>query len=121
MDDRYGSDVLAKGWRDRGAKVAVDVAAEKDLVVEVAVDGFCGAVTRIEGGQVELEDFRGRRRLFPMGAGFMIDGEPVRLVHPARSAGEGAAKRTASGSFAVGDSRARTALPSRILVEGRHD
>ena len=123
MDDRYGSDVLASGWRERGAKVAVDVAAEKDLVVEVAVDGFCGAVTRIEGGQVELEDYRGRRRLFPMGAGFMIDGEPVRLVHPARAAGaaSGGTKRTASGSFAVGDSRARTALPSRILVEGRHD
>ena len=119
MDDRYGSDVLAAGWRDRGAKKAVDVPAERDLVVEVAVDGFCGAVTRIEGGQVELEDFRGRRRLFPMGAGFMIDGEPVRLVHPART--QTAARRTASGSFAVADARARTALPSRILVEGRHD
>ncbi len=124
MDDRYGSDVLATGWRDRGAKKAVDVAAAKDLVVEVAVDGFCGAVTRIEGGQVELEDYRGRRRLFPMGAGFMIDGEPVRLVHPARvqgGPGQAPARRTASGSFAVADSRARTALPSRILVEGRHD
>ncbi|MBS1699821.1 MAG: DUF3097 domain-containing protein [Actinobacteria bacterium] len=120
MDDRYGSDVLAAGWRERGAKVAVDVPAERDLVVEVAVDGFCGAVTRIEGGQVELEDFRGRRRLFPLGAGYMIDGEPVRLVHPAK-AGAGAATRTASGSFAVADARARTALPSRILVEGRHD
>jgi hypothetical protein len=93
MDDRYGSDVLAQGWRERGAKVAVDVPAEKDLVVEVA-DGFCGAVTRIEGGQVELEDYRGRRRLFPMGAGFMIDGEPVRLVHPAR-AGTAGARRSA--------------------------
>ena len=29
--------------------------------------------------------------------------------------------RTASGSFAVADARARVARPSRILVEGRHD
>jgi len=120
MDDRYGSDVLGAGWRERGAKVVVDVAADRDLVVEVAMDGFCGAVTRLEGGQVELEDFRGRRRLFPLGAGFMIDGEPVRLVHPARSSAP-PARRTASGSFALDESRARTALPSRILVEGRHD
>ncbi|MDQ4212323.1 DUF3097 domain-containing protein [Microbacterium capsulatum] len=120
MDDRYGSDVLAAGWRDRGAKTVIDVAADKDLVVEVAVDGFCGAVTRNEGGQVELEDYRGRRRLFPLGGGFMIDGEPVRLVHPSKTS-QGGARRTASGSFAVGDARARTALPSRILVEGRHD
>lgn len=119
MDDRYGSDVLAAGWRDRGTAQAVDVPAERDLVVEVAVDGFCGAITRIEAGQVELEDFRGRRRLFPMGAGFMIDGAPVRLVRPASA--QGGARRTASGSFAVTDARARTALPSRILVEGRHD
>lgn len=121
MDDRYGSDVLAAGWRDRGAKVTVDVPAQRDLVVEVAVDGFCGAITRIEGGQLELEDYRGRRRLFPLGAGFMIDGEPVRLVHPAKGAAQGPSKRSASGSIAVADSRARTALPSRILVEGRHD
>ncbi|MGX1932512.1 DUF3097 domain-containing protein [Microbacterium resistens] len=119
MDDRYGSDVLAAGWRDKGAKKATDVAAEKDLVVEVAVDGFCGAITRVEGGLVELEDWKGRRRAFPLGGGFLIDGEPVRLVMPAAKAS--GPKRTASGSFAVADQRARAALPSRILVEGRHD
>ncbi|MDR6866415.1 hypothetical protein J2Y69_001007 [Microbacterium resistens] len=119
MDDRYGTDALAPGWRERGTKKAVDVAADRDLVVEVAVDGFCGAVTRVDGGYVELEDRGGRRRLFPLGAGFMIDGEPVRLVPPrAQQTGR---QRTASGSFVVADQRARAALPSRILVEGRHD
>ena len=119
MDDRYGSDVLATGWRERGFAKPTDVAAERDLVVEVAGDGFCGAVTRIEAGMVELEDGRGRRRSFPMGGGFMIDGKPVRLTVPTtKPAGR---TRTASGSFAVADDRARTALPSRILVEGRHD
>lgn len=119
MDDRYGSDVLADGWRQRGAKVAREVAAARDLVVEVAIDGFCGAVTKTEGGYVELEDRVGKRRLFPLGGGFMIDGEPVKLVTP-KAAPQGRT-RTASGSFAVTDQRARTALPSRILVEGRHD
>ncbi|WP_353111955.1 DUF3097 domain-containing protein [Microbacterium sp.] len=119
MDDRYGTDVLAPGWREKAFKKSSDVPAEMDLVVEVAADGFCGAVTRVEAGMVELEDWKGRTRSFPLGAGFMIDGEPVRLVPPAARA-KGPA-RTASGSFAVADARARTALPSRILVEGRHD
>ena len=119
MDDRYGSDVLAAGWREHGAKKVRDVNAEHDLVVEVAGDGYCGAVTRVQGGNVELEDHRGRRRVFPLGGGFMIDGEPVRLLPPAAT--KQAAQRTASGSFAVADQRARVALPSRILVEGKHD
>ncbi|MFS0893376.1 DUF3097 domain-containing protein [Microbacterium sp. 179-I 3D3 NHS] len=119
MDDRYGSDVLAAGWRERGAKTVPQVPAELDLVVEVADDGYCGAVTRVQGGTVELEDRRGRRRLFPLGGGFLIDGSPVRLVVP--SAREQGPRRTASGSFAVADQRARVAMPSRILVEGKHD
>lgn len=119
MDDRYGADVLAPGWRTRGAKAPRTVEAVTDLVVEVAHDGFCGAITRRDGGHVELEDSRGRRRMFPMGGGFLIDGEPVVLVAPAP--GVAARSRTASGSFAAPDQRARIARPSRILVEGRHD
>jgi len=119
MDDRYGSDVLAAGWRERGAKKVADVPAEHDLVVEVADDGYCGAVTRVQGGNVELEDYKGRKRVFPLGGGFLIDGEPVRLTPPA--AVKQAPRRTASGSFAVADQRARVALPSRILVEGKND
>ena len=119
MDDMYGSDVLAAGWRERGAKKVRDIAAERDLVVEVADDGYCGAVTRVQGGNVELEDYNGRKRVFPLGGGFMIDGEPVRLTPP--GPGKQATRRTASGSFAVADQRARVALPSRILVEGKHD
>lgn len=119
MDDRYGSDVLASGWRERGAKQVPTVPAELDLVVEVADDGYCGAVTRVQGGNVELEDWKGRRRLFPLGGGFLIEGQPVRLAPPAPKTQ--APQRTASGSFAVRDQRARIALPSRILVEGKHD
>ena len=81
--DRYGTDVLARGWREAGRPVVPQVAAERDLVVEVAGDGFCGAVTGVRSGHVELEDRVGRRRLFPLGGGFLIDGAAVVLTPPA--------------------------------------
>ncbi|MFB8387804.1 DUF3097 domain-containing protein [Microbacterium sp. NPDC055910] len=120
MDDRYGTDVLAAGWRERAAKPVPRVEAERDLVVEVAADGYCGAIVGLSSGVVELEDRGGRRRLFPLGAGFLIDGADVVLVAPTRK-GPAPRTRTASGSFAAPDGRARVARASRILVEGRHD
>ncbi|MDF2554328.1 MAG: hypothetical protein K0R60_223 [Microbacterium sp.] len=120
MDDRYGQDVLATGWREQHKRALARVPAARDLVVEVAEDGYCGAVTSVTGGLVELEDRHGRRRMFPLGPGFLVDGAAVVLVVPPPAAPTGP-RRTASGSFAVTDSRARVARPSRILVEGRHD
>ncbi|KTS85987.1 MULTISPECIES: DUF3097 domain-containing protein [Microbacterium] len=119
MDDRYGTDVLARGWRDAGRVKPAQVAASVDLVVEVAGTDFVGAVTRVEGMNVELEDRFGKRRLFPLGGGFLVDGKPVVLTAPAAAAK--GRTRTASGSFAVDDQRARTARASRIFVEGKHD
>jgi hypothetical protein len=119
MDDRYGTDVLAGDWKKAGRKTVPTVEAAKDLVVEDAGTGFCGAVTRLEGQTVELEDYFGKRRVFPLTGSFLIDGEPVRLVVPSRApAGR---TRTASGSFAVSEQKARVARASRIFVEGRHD
>lgn len=120
MDDRYGTDVLASGWRDAGRKVVPEVPAEPDLVVEVASDGYCGAVVAVRGGNVELEDRLGKVRLFPLGGGFLVDGEPVKLVAP-KAAQPAGRMRTASGSFVAPQQRARVARASRILVEGRHD
>ena len=120
VDDRYGSDVLAPGWKKAHERPLPRVEASRDLVVEVIEDGFCGAVTGVSGGLVELEDRRGRRRLFPIGPGFLVDGEAVVLIVPAPKA-PAAPQRTASGSFAARDARARTARASRIFVEGRHD
>ncbi len=104
------------------------VTADVGVVVEDVETGWCGAVLRTEksGGihLVVLEDRHGITRSFPLGAGFWIDGRPVRLVAPV-AAGLAAARaqqtRTASGSRAVHGLRARTARGSRILVEGRHD
>ncbi len=120
MDDRYGNDVLAAGWRDRTTRRVAEVEASTGLVLELAGDGFVGEVTRATAREVELEDRHGRRRLFPIDAGFLMDGELVRLTPPAVAVAQGT-RRTASGSFAAQDSRARVARASRILVEGRHD
>jgi hypothetical protein len=80
---------------------------------------FVGAIVRIEYGRMELEDRRGRRKPFPVGPGYLVDGKPVILTPPKRAAPK--PSRTASGSVAVPGARAKVALPSRIYVEGRHD
>jgi Protein of unknown function (DUF3097) len=115
--DRYGSDVLATNphSKPRSAEMPVEIG----MVVEDAETGFVGAVMRIEYGRMELEDRRGRRKPFPVGPGYLIDGRPVILTPPRRAAPK--APRTASGSVAGPDARAKVALASRIYVEGRHD
>ena len=118
--DRYGDDVLAGDWRARGRRSIPTLEAERDLVVELAADGFCGAVVAVDKRTVTLEDRNRRRRMFPLGHGFLVDGEPVQLVAPVPKAPTGRL-RTASGSFAVERAAARVASPSRIFVEGRHD
>ena len=115
----YGEDALAGDWRGAKRKTVRQIVAERDLVIEWADTGFCGAVLRVENKLVHLEDYRGGVRLFPLGGGYLLDGEPVVLTAP-MVASKGTA-RTASGSFAVADQRARVAVPSRIFVEGRHD
>lgn len=115
----YGEDALAGDWRGTKRQAIRQIAAERDLVIEWADTGFCGAVLRVENKLVHLEDYRGGVRLFPLGGGFLLEGEPVVLTAPVAAA-KGTA-RTASGSFVVADQKARVALPSRIFVEGRHD
>jgi hypothetical protein len=115
----YGEDALAGDWRGAKRKAIREVPAERDLVIEWADSGFCGAVLRVEGKLVHLEDYSGGVRLFPLGGGYLLEGEPVVLTSPVAAPQRTA--RTASGSFPVADQKARVALPSRIFVEGRHD
>ncbi|MGY2874291.1 hypothetical protein ACVW00_001481 [Marmoricola sp. URHA0025 HA25] len=124
--DRYGSDVLSGDCRAPRKGRAAETAAELGLVVEAVVDSaqpdFCGEIVKVERDldTVTLEDRRNRRRTFPLGPGFLLEGRPVILVPPARS-GPATPTRTASGSLAVQGTRARVARASRIFVEGRHD
>jgi DUF3097 family protein len=122
MADRYGPDILTGDWQTPPRGRSEDAVAERGLVVEEAVTGFCGEIMRVERdlGTVELEDRHLVRKVFPLGPGFLLDGRPVVLVAPAGTAPT-RPTRTASGSRMVEDARARVALPSRIYVEGRHD
>ena len=135
--DRYGSDVLdgsgstpgrpgtpARSAHHRPVRESTPCAADTGLVVEEVTTGWVGAVVRVEksGGMhvVVLEDRKGRTRTFPLGPGFWVDGSPVTLTAPVRAT-TAAPTRTASGSVAVKDARARVARGSRIWVEGKHD
>ena len=120
MADRYGTDILARNPHSAGKVRSVECATEVGMVVEDPQSGFVGAVIRIEGGRVELEDRHRRTRVFPLGPGFLVDGRPVILTAPRRPAAQ-QQQRTASGSVKVNDTRARVALAGRIYVEGRHD
>ena len=88
-------------------------------MLEDVTTGFCGAVLRWERGLVVLEDRHGKQRTFRLGAGFWFEGRPVVVKAPLRP--RSAPTRTASGSVAGPVERAKTALASRIYVEGRHD
>jgi len=106
---------------NRPAKVVPPtVTVERDMVVEDGMTGFCGAVVAWENGIVVLEDRARKRRSFPLGRGFLLEGRPVELVSPAKQA-PARQTHTASGSRVAEASRARVAAPSRIYVEGRHD
>jgi hypothetical protein len=97
------------------------IEAERDLVVEDATSGFCGAVVIIDRGSVTLEDRHGRRRVFPYAEGaFLLDGKRVTLARP-KPPSPIRGTRTASGSVAVPHAPARVARAGRILVEGVHD
>lgn len=116
--DRYSKDVLAPGWQKAHLVETRDVPVELDQVVEF--DDFCGAVVGWENGIVLLEDRKGKRRGAPFGPGFLLEGRPVALRAPLRTAPK--TTYTASGSRAAqAGERAKVALPSRIYVEGRHD
>lgn len=117
--DRYGHDVLAEPHAPPRGKT-VEQAIELGLVIEDAQTGFCGAVVSYDKHGVTLEDRHGRRRAFPLGPGYHLDGRPVALVRPRGNKPSGMAT-TASGSIAVTDHRARVAQASRIYVEGKHD
>ena len=116
----YGPDVLGQPLRKR--REVPELVAELDLVIEEAASGFCGAIVVLDRVSMTVEDRSGGRRVFPYGqaAAFLVDGRPVTVTRPV-VASPIRSSRTASGSIAVQDQRARVARSSRILVEGLHD
>jgi hypothetical protein len=123
--DRYGSDVLSgDSPSSHRPKKSRPVEIGLGMVLEDAMSGYVGAVVGAEkttaGVVVNLEDRQGRVRAFPLGPGFLLEGQPVDLRLPTKKKPTGAA-RTASGSRAVAGAKARVARGSRIWVEGKHD
>jgi hypothetical protein len=130
VTDRYGTDVLAGDWKQPKNGRAVAAPAEIGAVVEEVTTDWCGEIVAVDRDldTLTLEDRRGKRRTFPLGPGFLLEGKPVILTAPARRTPgldkldqQGRPTRTASGSVAVHGAKARVARASRILVEGRHD
>jgi hypothetical protein len=121
--DRYGTDVLAGDWRAPERGRAAEVPAELGMVVEEVTADWVGEIVAVERDlrTLTVEDRRGRRRTFPLGPGFLLEGRPVVLLPPRGRPAPVAPTRTASGSMAVPGIRARVARASRIFVEGRHD
>ena len=121
--DRYGRDVLSTDWRAPTRGRAVEAPADLGVVVEEVTTDWVGEIVAVDRDlhTVTLEDRRGKRRTFPLGPGFLLEGRPVILTAPVRRAAPARATHTASGSIAVHDAKARVARASRIFVEGRHD
>ena len=65
VDDRYGSDVLARDPHSSRKIRSAELPIELGMVVEDAQTGYVGAVVRVEYGRMELEDRRGRHQAVP--------------------------------------------------------
>ena len=115
--------MLAGDWRTPARGRATPAEATPGLVVEEVMTDFCGEIVAVDRDldTLTLEDRRGKRRSFPLGPGFLLEGRPVVLAAPVTRPAPTPPRRTASGSVAVTGHRARTARESRIFVEGRHD
>ena len=113
----YGGDILKK----KAIRAPLSVAAEMDLVLEDVSSEFCGAIVEITKDTVTLEDRRGKKRMFPLKHnGFLLEGAAIMLAKPEVTAAI-TKKRTASGSVAAPQQRAKVAQAGRIYVEGVHD
>src|SRR4051812_11408717 len=92
-----------RGGRPGGAGRAAPAVATLGLVVEEVDTDFCGEIVAVDRdlGTLTLEDRRGRRRGFPLGPGFLLEGRPVVLGAPVTRSAPARSRRTASGSVAV--------------------
>jgi hypothetical protein len=58
------------------------VEAAPGLMIEEAGTGFRGAVQGVQGRLMRVEEFGGAERLFPLGPGFLLEGQPIVMVAP---------------------------------------
>lgn len=98
--------------------------AKRDLVLEDVETGWVGAIVSCEksGGKyiVNLENAHKKIRSFPLGFGFLYEGEPVKLI-PYVQVAPAKTKISVSGGKLAPKQKAKVAKASRIWVEGKHD
>lgn len=96
--------------------------ATKGLVIRHRTTGVVGRIARFSPQRVIVVDGQGREHTIPVAPGaFSVDGRTVTLVRPPARPSDAGPGVTASGSIAPASTRARVAIPSRLVVEGLHD
>ena len=119
----WGAQDLNAARMSRQVPAPRKVPLRRGLLIE-DINGWVGEVVKAEriGGALffGLEDAKGRVKNFPLGPGYLIEGEPVEIVAPV-AAKEPKRTISRSGSIAVKNTPARVARASRIWVEGLHD
>lgn len=126
MSERYGwgAQDITSDAMNRRPPAPRQIPLQRGLLLEDTQSGWVGEVVRAEriGGELVfgLEDARGRVRNFPLGHGYLLEGEPIEVIAPAARKAP-AKKISRSGSVAVQNAPARVARASRIWVEGTHD
>jgi Protein of unknown function (DUF3097) len=116
------ADVLADPRERARAEASrhTEVEAAVGLRVVHRASGFTGRVVGLRANVVTLQSKSGQVRMFNLVPGAFAAGGRVATLVPPRVVST-TASRTASGSVAVSEHRARVARASRILVEGIHD
>ncbi|MDO5750657.1 MAG: DUF3097 family protein [Rothia sp. (in: high G+C Gram-positive bacteria)] len=119
----WGAQDLNASARSHRPAPAPTVELKRGMLLEDPASGWVGEVVSAEriGGVLyfTLEDAKLRRKKFPLGPGYLLEGQPVEIIAPAPR--KAAKQVSRSGSYAVTNSPARVARASRIWVEGLHD
>lgn len=118
-EDRYAGDPI-RSFAERRRKPAPRRSVEMvpGVLLEHVATEFYGEIVDSSAGVVQVRDFDGFTRSFPVSDAFLCDDERVTLIPPKRGPQR---ILTASGSIMGERRRAQVAKASRIFVEGRHD
>ena len=119
----WGAQDITASARSHRPAPAPKVELKRGMLLEDPASGWVGEVVSAEriGATLyfTLEDAKMRRKKFPLGPGYLLEGQPVEIIAPTPK--KQAKQVSRSGSYAVTNSPARVARASRIWVEGLHD
>jgi Protein of unknown function (DUF3097) len=121
MQEKRGTLAGPVGPKERLATMYPVIDAVVGMHIAHRGSRFAGVVKSIRTAEVSITGATGLVRNFPLESGaFLVDGAAVSLQRPKNAAAAGPV-RTASGSIAVPNAKARVARAARIVVEGIHD